>query len=367
MTAIKNKQRKIRNQTLLIGLSMVTIVGFTNCGQPGAIDLRSVDAPSNGLQAVDPAVPGAPAVPKKPVLKSMGIDITSATNKKIDVLVVIDNSGSMATEQANMAQRFNTFIDELNGLDWQVGIITTDISQDTELRDGRLIPFRGAYTGRVITSQMDIATAKASFSQTIQRTDTGASGDEQGIAASYRAIERSQVAGSDNSSLIRPDAALAIVIVTDANETPKGGISTVRNDPAKLVSLIKGISPQKAISINSIVVKSNDRACLGINGNESYGTVYESASRATGGIIGSVCEADYASQLTLIGQTSAGLVNSITLACQPVDANGDGTIDLEIRDPNMNIVSGYTLQGLQVKLSSPLSIGRTTVKYYCLE
>lgn len=367
MTAIKNKQRKIRSQALLLGLSLVTIVSFTNCGQPGAIALKSAELPSNGLQGVDPALPGTPGVPKTPVLKSMGIDVTSSTNKKIDVLVVIDNSGSMATEQANMAQRFNTFIDELNGLDWQVGIVTTDVSQDTELRDGRLIPFRGGYTGRVITSQLDLATAKASFSQTIQRTDSGASSDEQGIAASYRAIERSQMAGSDNSTLIRPDAALAIVIVTDANESPKGGISTIRNEPSKLISLIKGITPQKAISINSIVVKSNDRACLGINGNEAYGTVYESASSSTGGIIGSVCEADYASQLKLIGQTSAGLVNSITLACQPVDANGDGTIDLEIRDPNGNVVSGYTLQGLQMKLAAPLNIGRTNVKYYCLE
>ena len=363
MMATKNKRRKLRNQTFLLGLSLVTIVSFTNCGQPGAIDLKAADQPSSAIQGLDPARPTA----KKLVPKSLAIDVNSSTNKKLDVLVVIDNSGSMATEQANMAQRFNTFIDELNGLDWQVGIVTTDVSQDTELRDGRLIPFRGGFTGRVITSQMDLATAKDSFAQTIQRSDPNASGDEQGIAASYRAIERSQVAGSDNSALFRADAALAIVIVTDANESPKGGVATLRNDPAKLISLIKGIAPQKAISINSIIVKSGDKACLSVNGNESYGTVYEAASGSTGGVIGTVCAADYASQLTLIGQTAAGLVNSITLACQPVDANGDGKVDIEIRDPNMNIVSGYNLQGLQIKLSTPLSIGRTNVKYYCLE
>ncbi len=359
MTAIKNRRRKIRNQTLLLGLSILTIVGFTNCGQPGAIALKASEQPSTAIQGTDPI--------KKLVLKTLDVDVANSTNKKLDVLVVIDNSGSMATEQANMAQRFNTFIDELNGLDWQVGIVTTDVSKDEELRDGRLIPFRGGVTGRIVTSQMDLLMVKDAFAQTIQRSDPTASGDEQGIAASYRAIERSQVAGSDNSTLFRSDAALAIVIVTDANESPKGGIATFRNDPAKLISLIKGITPQKAISINSIIVKSGDRACLGVNGNESYGTVYESASTSTGGVIGTVCAADYSSQLTLIGQTAANLVKSVTLACQPVDADGDNRVDIEIRDPNMNLVSGYTLQGLQIRLSSPLLGGRTHVKYYCLE
>ena len=364
MKTLKNQNNKMNRRGLFSALSLVSLFCLTNCGQPGAIDLKAADQTSNGLQGTDPNLP---AGSKKLVSKSMAIDVDRMTNKKLDVLVVIDNSGSMATEQANMAQRFNSFIDELNGLDWQVGIVTTDVSQDTELRDGRLIPFRGAFTGRVITSAMDLVTAKSSFAQTIQRSDITASGDEQGIAASYRAIERSQIAGSDNATLFRSDAALAIVIVTDANESPKGGVSTFRNDPTRLLGLIKGIWPQKPVNVHSIIVKSGDSICLAKDGNESYGKVYEAASAATGGIVGTVCAADYSSQLSLIGQTSAGLVNSITLACQPVDANGDGRIDIEIRDPNSSLVSNYTMQGLQIKLASPLNIGRTTVKYFCLE
>ncbi len=369
MMSAKKKRIKFLSQGLLLGIALVTVTSFTNCGQPGAINLQNTDQASTDIQGLPPsppANPGTPTVPKALSPKQMDIDVNSSTNKKLDVLVVIDNSGSMRVEQANMAQRFNSFIDQLNGLDWQLGIITTDVSSDSELRDGRLVAFSGGYTGRVLTSAMNLTTVKESFAQTIQRTETG-SGDEQGIAASYRAIERSQIAGSANSLLFRNDAALAIVVVSDANETPKGGVFTDRNDPTKLLSLIKGISPQKAINFHSIVVKTDDKDCLAKDGNESYGKVYEGASQATGGIIGTVCATDYSSQLTLIGQTSAGLVNSITLACQPVDANGDGKVDIEIRDPNMTLVTNYTLSGVQIKLSSPLQIGRTTVKYYCLE
>src|SRR5690606_12181526 len=113
---------------------------------------------------------------------------------KVDVLVVIDNSGSMKTEQQNMKSRFSSFIDKLSGLNWQLGIITTDVTRDTELRDGRLIEMSGLNT-RVLNTSMNINTVKTAFGNTIQRSESG-SGSEQGIRASYRAVERSQENGS---------------------------------------------------------------------------------------------------------------------------------------------------------------------------
>jgi hypothetical protein len=50
-------------------------------------------------------------------------------NKKVDVLLVIDNSGSMGEEQANLAANFAPFIDTLEavGADYRIAITTTDI------------------------------------------------------------------------------------------------------------------------------------------------------------------------------------------------------------------------------------------------
>jgi hypothetical protein len=50
-------------------------------------------------------------------------------DKKVDVLLVIDNSGSMGEEQANLAANFAPFIDtlELVGADYRIAITTTDV------------------------------------------------------------------------------------------------------------------------------------------------------------------------------------------------------------------------------------------------
>ncbi len=45
-------------------------------------------------------------------------------NRKVDILVVVDNSLSMYQEQANMGQRFSSFMSKIRGLDWQIGVIT---------------------------------------------------------------------------------------------------------------------------------------------------------------------------------------------------------------------------------------------------
>ncbi|HFE44206.1 MAG TPA: VWA domain-containing protein, partial [Nannocystis exedens] len=48
-------------------------------------------------------------------------------NREVDVLFVIDNSGSMAEEQALLAANFKAFVDELDAVDanYRIGIITT--------------------------------------------------------------------------------------------------------------------------------------------------------------------------------------------------------------------------------------------------
>ncbi len=50
-------------------------------------------------------------------------------NKKVDVLLVLDNSGSMGEEQANLAANFGPFIEKLEeaGADYRIGITTTDL------------------------------------------------------------------------------------------------------------------------------------------------------------------------------------------------------------------------------------------------
>src|SRR5690606_34653408 len=92
--------------------------------------------------------------------------------RKVDVLIVIDNSGSMEYEQRNMAQRVRNFISILRGLDWQIGVTTTD-PRNVTLGDGRLVPIHGTKNQYIFDSAMDEDQAQNLLGLTLQRPETG--------------------------------------------------------------------------------------------------------------------------------------------------------------------------------------------------
>jgi len=78
-------------------------------------------------------VAGCNPHPIKPVeYDGSSVTVTSLpldVRKQVDVLLVIDNSGSMGEEQANLAANFGPFIEKLEaaGADYRIGVTTTDI------------------------------------------------------------------------------------------------------------------------------------------------------------------------------------------------------------------------------------------------
>lgn len=304
------------------------------------------------------------------ITKNVNQTIAVNQNNKVDVLVVIDNSGSMGPEQQNMANRFSAFIDQLSGLDWQIGIITTDVSSNAAKKDGRFLEFSGLSGKFIIDSSMNLTSAKNAFAATIQRPYSEGSGYEQGIAASYRAIERSQIVDNQinlpNVAFFRPGSALAIIVVTDANETNSSG-TQLRNIPENLVNLVHTTFPGKPFAFHSIIVKSGDINCLNQSGNEGYGTAYEQASALTGGIVGSVCELNYTTQLSSMGKAVVDLIKSVNLQCLPLDTDDDQLPNFSflLADGTTNPV--FTLDGLKLNFTNFLPIGSNQINYTCLK
>lgn len=294
-------------------------------------------------------------------------NVNVSTNNKVDVLVVIDNSGSMSEEQANMAARFGGFLDKLAGLDWQVGIVTTDVSSNANLKDGRLVQIKNK-TNYILTSAMDLAVAKTDFAATIQRPSSEGSGNEQGIAATYRAIQRSTstlAVNLPNNQLFRAGAALSVLVVTDADETNPNGTQT-QNKPQELVNLINSTYPGKRFKFSSIIVKPGDSACKNQSNNEGYGYAYEALSTLTGGIVGTVCSQDYANQLAQVADATVDLINSVDLTCAPVDTTGDGVADVQITTADGSTPPNFTITGLKLNLSRALPAGNNTIRYTCI-
>lgn len=307
-----------------------------------------------------------------------------ATPKKVDIILVDDNSTSMQTEQQNLATRFSTFIDTLNTnlggqLDWQLGVITTDMSYDGPLGGGNLVELKGL-SGQYVANRGTPNVTQV-FQRTIQiendsivpnsgdlagsmynspyycKNSGGAtpcfgSGDERGIYAALSAVKKNQ------NGWIRSDSNLAVIILSDEDERSSGGqdygssLEAGHDFPADLINTVSTqFGTQKKLTVHSIIIKPGDQSCFNSQksqmtggGTGSYGATYQQLSQLTGGVIGSVCASDYGSQLSQIGtQIQGNSTASLLLKCLP--QNNDVTVNV-VAPQGLAInpvVSGMTL------------------------
>lgn len=333
--------------------------------------------------------------------------IIYATGGMVDILFVDDNSGSMSFEQKNMATHFPNFLNQLDQrmLDYRIGIITTDISNsdnpprainDTgNLQDGHLIEFQPGMKflepntpnknslllntlQRKETIQCDTF-LQQSIQNHVDRNSTQfqldyvancPSGDERAIYAANNLIS------SNEGSFIRPEAHLAVVILSDENDRSFGN-----TDPSKPYALESKDLPQtlidlvqqkyggtsKSLRVHSVVVPTGDTACLNVQNNQlpgyingQYGTVYEQLSDLTSGVKGSVCAADWGAQMGKIGAAIIKQVQTFKLHCAGPD-------NLSITFTPSTSDNPYTLNGDQVVFSRPLDpSSQVHFKYKCL-
>lgn len=290
--------------------------------------------------------------------KQMVQNVKVNAYQKVDILFVIDNSGSMEYEQKSMANRVRNFLDVVKGLDWQIAVTTTDPVHST-LGDGRLVPLYGKTNSYILNSSMADADARYTLGMTLQRPETG-SGDEQGIYAAYRAIERSLGAIGSNKNFIRQDSQLAVVVISDEDESANGP----KNDPANFVKYVQdSFAGQKAMSFHSIIARPGDKACLSGEGY-SAGFRYEQISKLTGGVIGDVCATDYAAQVQGIAEGVRKTLKSFTLTCAPVI---DSMRSLLVLKDGQVYNGTRSIQGLNVVFDEMLPAGNYEVYYSCLK
>lgn len=279
---------------------------------------------------------------------------------KVDILIVIDNSGSMNYEQQSMAQRVSNFISIISGLDWQIAVTTTDPMTTNNypyVSDGKFLPIWGTNGQYILDSSSQDEDAQLRLGKTLQRPETGY-GLEQGIYATYRVIERSLSAQNPaHQQFIRTGAHLAVLVISDEDESANG----VKNDPQNLLQLVNTTyGGQKAFSWHSIITKPGDNACRTTNG-ATYGERYKTLSNLTGGIIGSVCATDYASQLSGIANDIRKLVKTLTLECLP-----QAGFPIAVTKDGVAYNDTYALEGVNMKFTNELPPGQYAVNYTCL-
>lgn len=288
------------------------------------------------------------------------LEITAADDQ-VDVLIVVDNSKSMKEEQQNMAERVTHFLDRLHGLDWRMSIVTTDM-KNKKWGDGRLLVFPNGSS--FISSKLSIDEAKNQFAKTIQRNEDGHH-NEQAIKATFRAIERAmnpkETNDKNNKEFFRKNAALAVVVVSDEDESGSG----VENTSHGLLELVhKSFGKEKIFKFHSIVVRPGDKQCLSASVDHKEAHVYAEFTQMTSGVLGNICAKDYGNQLTVIGQDVANTQNTFALTCVPMDFNNDGKIDVRVESEGSEVPE-FTIVGDTIVFSKPPQKGKYNIEYFC--
>ena len=239
---------------------------------------------------------------------------------RLDLLVNIDNSGSMREEQLQLAEKFNTLISHLDGFDWQIAINTTD-TKDSCVRD--LI-------------RKGEANVEQRFAAAVTAGITG-SPLERGLYQSIRALEGNCWVGN----WVRPDSVVAIIGVTDEDECSSRDECPYAGE-ASADNLLNYLSSIRTLGVSARM--------YGIFWHPSQGqsecsTAYKKAHSyadavdATGGTWGSICDSSYESTITQMSRDMAKLLKSqFTLANTP----DSGSLQVRV---NGQIVQNYTVAG----------------------
>jgi hypothetical protein len=258
------------------------------------------------------------SVPNPPNLATpIRVDrITQVNTPKVDILWVIDDSGSMSDDQRKLTRNIGAFMQFFldSGLDWHMGVVTVDVERATH--SGKLQEAAGLrYVDSETPDAIDV------FNQ-MALVGVGGLGDESGLRASYLALTDPLMSGY-NAGFYRSDATLHVVAISDEND--QSGENPSVNE---YIDFLTNLKPDpEMVTFSSIVGPQGLGNCL----LAEDGTRYLAVTRAVGGVEASICEADWVPVLEELGLMAAGLKSEFFLSEVPVP----GTIKVEVHEESI--------------------------------
>ncbi|MCK6512516.1 choice-of-anchor D domain-containing protein [Myxococcota bacterium] len=256
-----------------------------------------------------------------------------ATQPKVDILFVVDNSCSMGDEQSSLGSNFTSFITFAQNLkvDFQIGITTTDVTTGTPIGGGNNTP--GGLRGS--PKIMDNATPSlATVFRQNANVGTNGSANEQGLEAARLALSHplinTDVAQGGNKGFLRNDASLAIIIISDEPDSSPGTtpyyINFFRN--------IKGVRNPDLLRVNGVIgydPATKQNSCSSGGQSASSSGRYLDVINATNGVVASICNNNWAGTLSQIGAVTFGYRKQFFLS-RPADP---ATVTVKVNGQNV--------------------------------
>jgi hypothetical protein len=231
----------------------------------------------------------------------MEVDVYQGTAPSaLDILFVIDDSGSMGTHQQNLLKNVSNLVNASlkSGVDLHAAVITTNVDSEP------FKPIPGyVHGGRLVGVTNKVAkTSDGNFEQVLTENlkigmQIDGSGTEQPFQAVRLALSE-PLLSNENAGFLRPNAGLAVFLLTDADDQSPDPVATYVEF---LRQLKQNAVTMHAAYIPTVHVVQPGAVCN--RSGENAPARIEEALRAFGTIGESVnlCEADYSTRLSSIG------------------------------------------------------------------
>lgn len=243
---------------------------------------------------------------------------------KVDVLWILDDTGSMQEEQDALADAFPAFVDALEsvGLNYHLGVITTDAVTDAA----------GVLQGDpwIITPAVD--DPAGAFAEAAAVGVEGL-GPVAGLAAMILALSE-PLASQENRGFRRPDAALLVVVVSDDDDTSDAVLG--EDAVAAALALLDAQDGDLPASL-SAVIGDPGAGCNGALGDARPGDRFAEVAEGSGGAVESICDASFAEVIQGLGALSVAVERDFPLQTEPY------TDDLRVSLDGARIDEGWAL------------------------
>ena len=217
--------------------------------------------------------------------------------ESVDVLWIVDNSGSMSAAVGQVKSNFQSFMSEFSklNLDYQLGVVTTDMMNPAE---------SGCLQGPEGVTYVTPSTPDAEnvFAEMIDQGIMG-SGDEKGLSAARAALTDPLLTGY-NAGFLRDDAALAVIVVTDEDDSSPFS-------PTDFATWLLGLKADPSRVSFSGITGPDPLGCsewVGVDFITAVaGTKYNQAVTLTGGIQQAICSSTFDDALQYLSLTAVGM------------------------------------------------------------
>lgn len=222
----------------------------------------------------------------------------------VDILWVLDNSGTMYEEHQTLEANAEAFITLLSivPVDFQLGVVTTDADTDTP----------GVLIADVLTP--DTPELSSAFLEAIT-VETNGSRTEEGFVTT--------LAGADpegpNPTFARADADLEVIVFSDEDDQSE-------LSPDDFVFQLQAPRVGRMARVNAMVGDIPD-GCFSVTAAADAGSRYLAAQEATGGLAASMCTTDFETVLHRLALYALGMADTFYLSRVPAPESLEVRVD----------------------------------------